>query len=155
MTPEQRSRCMSRIRGKDTVPELLVRRGLWKRGFRFRKTTRLPGRPDVIFPTERLAVFVDGCFWHACPKHGVMPTNNGPFWRQKIGDNVRRDRRTTRRLKAKGWIVMRFWEHEVHNRMDVVLDRISAKLRARRASLRPPSGGLETVPPTGSRAAAV
>src|SRR5687768_6561576 len=108
MTPEQRSRCMSRIRGSDTIPELLVRRGLWQRGLRFRKKTRLPGRPDVVFPTEQVAVFIDGCFWHACRLHGVMPSNNEAFWREKITANVRRDRSNTRALSTAGWIVLRF-----------------------------------------------
>ncbi len=91
MTTAQRSRCMSRIRGRDTHPELLVRKALWRRGFRFRLKNRLPGRPDIVFGSAKVAVFIDGCFWHACPEHGVKPSANARFWHSKLEGNVQRD----------------------------------------------------------------
>jgi len=144
LTAEQRSRCMSRIRGRDTGPELRVRSGLWRRALRFRTRTRLPGRPDVVFPTERVAVFIDGCFWHACRRHGVMPKTNTDFWKQKIADNVRRDRRNTRHLSADGWVVLRFWEHQVRNDLDAVLDRVQGRVVERRSTMRKAMPGVSS-----------
>lgn len=135
MTPEQRSRCMSRIRGSDTQPEMLVRRLLWGCGLRYRTKTRLPGRPDIVFPTEHVAVFIDGCFWHCCPEHGAKPSTNAAFWRKKLSGNVERDRRTQRLLSADGWVVLRFWEHDVDRRLKSVVERIRRRVVQRRATL--------------------
>lgn len=129
MTREQRSRCMSRIRGQNTGPELLVRRALWRLGLRYRVRSKLAGRPDLVFGPRRIAVFIDGCFWHACPEHGVKPKANGRFWREKLGANIQRDRRTTATLREAGWTVLRFWEHEVERDLEDVLARIGKALR--------------------------
>lgn len=126
MTPEQRSRCMSRIRGKDTGPELLLRKALWHTGFRYRLYAKLPGKPDLVFLRKKLAVFVDGCFWHGCPLHATRPKGNRPFWDRKLTGNVIRDRKITATLESTGWIVMRFWEHEVTDDIDNVVDQIRA-----------------------------
>ncbi len=136
MTPEQRSRCMSRIRSSDTKPEMIVRRALWRCGLRFRTKTRLPGRPDIVFPTERVAVFVDGCFWHCCPQHQVQPSTNAAFWQKKLSGNVERDRRTKQLLIADGWIVLRFWEHDVDLRAESVVRRIHRRVVQRRATVK-------------------
>ena len=141
MTAAQRSRCMSRIRGSDTKPEMIVRRALWRRGLRFRTKTRLPGRPDIVFPTERIAVFVDGCFWHCCPQHQVQPSTNAVFWQNKLSGNVERDRRTKRLLAAEGWIVLRFWEHDVDLRVETVVRRIHRRVLKRRATLKTRKAG--------------
>ena len=74
-----------------------------------------PGRPDIVFPKARVAVFIDGCFWHGCPEHGVKPKTNGPFWLAKLAKNKARDERIVAALTAEGWTVMRFWEHEIEN----------------------------------------
>src|SRR4051794_33740524 len=92
LNPEQRSRCMSRIKGKNTKPELMLRKALWAAGLRYRLHTRLPGRPDLTFSGSRVVVFVDGCFWHSCPKHRTTPKTNAAFWNAKIGRNTARDR---------------------------------------------------------------
>jgi DNA mismatch endonuclease, patch repair protein len=113
MTPEQRSRCMSRIRGSDTTVEVRFRRLLWRAGLRYTLRSALPGRPDLTFVAARVAVFVDGCFWHACPIHGVAPKSNADFWRAKIGRNKARDAEVNGLLKAEGWTVLRVWEHEI------------------------------------------
>lgn len=105
---------MSRIRGTDSAPELLLRRTLYREGLRYRLHWRTPcGKADLAFPGKRVAIFVDGCFWHGCPDHYVPPRSSRPFWSQKLRENVERDQRQTVRLEELGWTVLRFWEHEV------------------------------------------
>jgi DNA mismatch endonuclease, patch repair protein len=103
-------------RERDTAIEREIRSRLHARGLRFRVHRRLLAgsrrEVDVVFPGTRVAVFVDGCFWHGCPEHGTWPRNNAEFWRRKIEENVRRDRDTNARLAAEGWTVLRVWEHE-------------------------------------------
>ena len=113
---------------------MLVRRALWHCGLRFRTKTRLLGRPDIVFPTERVAVFIDGCFWHSCPQHAVQPSTNAAFWRKKISGNVERDRRNKRLLSGNGWIVLRFWEHDIELRLESVVSRIRRRVVKRRAT---------------------
>ncbi len=124
MTPEQRSRLMSRVRGRDTGLEMKLRKALWATGARYRLNLRLPGRPDICFPGAHVAVFVDGCFWHGCPVHGTWPATNPTFWRNKIENNIRRDRKVDSELRDSGWTVLRFWEHEVKADIPVVVSRV-------------------------------
>ena len=113
MTPEQRSRCMSKIRSAKTKPEMLLRQSLWREGLRFRVRSRLPGRPDIIFTRAKLAVFVDGCFWHSCPVHGTAPKSNQSYWDVKLAGNRARDERVSAEIAKVGWHCLRIWEHEV------------------------------------------
>jgi len=103
-------------RGKDTRPEIALRSALHRRGLRFFKNRRpLPDvrcRADIVFPGARVAVFVDGCFWHRCPVHGVSPTANRAYWHAKLDRNVARDRRNDGVLAEAGWRVVRVWEHD-------------------------------------------
>jgi DNA mismatch endonuclease (patch repair protein) len=103
-------------RGRDTRPEVALRSALHAQGLRFRKhVPPVPGlrcRADVVFPRQRVAVFVDGCFWHRCPDHGVSPKTNSPYWKAKLDRNVARDRRNDAALAAAGWTIVRVWEHE-------------------------------------------
>lgn len=119
LTPEQRQHNMRRIRGKNTGPELLVRRLLHKEGFRYRlHSSELPGRPDIVFPKMRKAVFVHGCFWHrheGCPK-AATPMTRAMFWQHKFKENVERDARAYRRLWHMGWKIFIVWECEVGDR---------------------------------------
>ncbi len=108
----QVARQMSRMPRKDTRPERILRSELHRRGLRFRTHVALPGRPDVIFTRAKLAVFVDGCFWHRCPEHGTAPKNNSTWWADKLEANVHRDARQTTQLADLGWAVLRIWEHE-------------------------------------------
>jgi DNA mismatch endonuclease, patch repair protein len=103
------------VRTSGTEAELLLRRALWHSGLRYRlRTTKaLPGKPDIVFPGARLAVFVDGCFWHGCPIHYQAPQANASFWCDKLAVNVARDRRVDKQLQALGWTVVRVWEHAV------------------------------------------
>lgn len=137
MTPEQRSRCMSRIRGRDTQPEVIIRRMLWSLGWRYRVNSKLPGKPDIVFTRQRLAVFIDGCFWHRCPLHFQAPATNARFWEVKIEGNVRRDREVVERLATAGWSVLRIWEHEAKTDPAEVVWAILERLREQTA----PSAG--------------
>ena len=112
LTPEQRRFVMSRIRGKDTKPEMLMRRGLHERGLRYKLHGKgIPGKPDMVFPRHRAVVFVHGCFWHG---HGCSlfkwPKTRAAFWKNKIGRNMERDRQALAALKADGWRVLLVWE---------------------------------------------
>lgn len=127
------SRYMAAIRSKDTVPEKMLRQALRELRIPFRTNDgRLPGTPDVSFPSARVAVFVDGCFWHACPKCYVRPSVNSQYWRNKAARNVRRDRRTGRRLRALGWSVLRIRECALERDVTSCVARIGRAL-ARRA----------------------
>jgi len=133
LTKAQRSRCMSAIRGKDTKPEILLRKALWHKGYRYRLKNRLLGRPDIVFPTERVAVFVDGCFWHGCPEHYQKPATNARFWQEKIRKNTLRDKDVNALLKSEGWKVLRFWEHAVKNNPEASARRVISALNSRRS----------------------
>ena len=117
MTPSSAevSERMSRVRNRDTSAEMAVRRELHRRGFRYRVNSRIPElgrtRPDIVFPREQIAIFVDGCFWHKCPEHATFPQSNAAWWAEKLKHNVQRDRKTDRNLVEKGWHVVRIWEH--------------------------------------------
>lgn len=112
LTPEERQRCMSKIRGQNTKPEIMLRKALFALGFRYRLHERkLPGTPDLVFPKYHAAVFVHGCFWHGhgCPLF-VIPKTNREFWETKIDGNRARDERAVGALCASGWRVMTVWE---------------------------------------------
>lgn len=132
-TKESRSYNMSRISGKDTKPEELVRKYLFSKGFRYRKNVRkLPGTPDLVLPKYRTVIFVNGCFWHGhegC-KYFVWPKSNAEFWRQKIETNISRDRRKEAQLRNMGWKVMIVWECELRPpKRQVTLERLESQLR--------------------------
>lgn len=107
---------MSVTRRKDTKPELDLRRILHARGLRYRVTYPVPGLPrrtiDVAFTRTKVAVFIDGCFWHGCPDHATQPRANSEWWARKLKANMTRDTDTSRFLREQGWTVVRFWEHE-------------------------------------------
>ena len=114
LTEEQRRLNMSRIRARDTGPELRLRKVLSRMGIRgYRLNYKLTGKPDLVFVGKRLVVFIDGCFWHKCPMHFTQPETRTEFWMNKIDSNVRRDNMVNAKLKEAGWLVMRFWEHEI------------------------------------------
>ena len=104
---------MSRMPRRDTSIELAVRRSLHAAGLRFRVHRRdLPGTPDIVLARARLAIFIDGCFWHACASHGSVPKNNRDWWSAKFAQNRERDRRKDADLTALGWLPVHYWEHE-------------------------------------------
>jgi DNA mismatch endonuclease (patch repair protein) len=141
LSPKQRSHCMSRIRGKDTTPERLVRKGLFALGFRYRLHQRnLPGCPDLVFSKYKAVIFVHGCFWH---NHDCelfqWPKANSGFWRNKITTNRANDGRNLTRLKTAGWRILIVWECSIRgkHRVDVpkVIDRVSHWLSSQRRTL--------------------
>lgn len=125
-----RSELMSRVSGKDSSAERALRSALHARGLRFRKHRRIEGvAADVVFSGPRVAVFVDGCFWHCCPKHATFPKTNQSYWLPKLAENKKRDRRQTARLRNAGWTVIRVWEHECLPPASRVVDRIEKACR--------------------------
>ncbi|MEO3798451.1 very short patch repair endonuclease [Nonomuraea sp. B1E8] len=114
---EGRSRNMRANRRSDTKPEVMLRSALHRLGYRYRKDLRLDlkgvkVRPDIVFTARKVAVFVDGCFWHVCPDHGRQPTTNEWYWTPKLRRNMERDQLVNTALEAAGWKVVRLWEHE-------------------------------------------
>jgi DNA mismatch endonuclease, patch repair protein len=125
-----RSEQMARIRGKDTSPERRLRFALWKAGLRYRLHRHVEGaRPDLVFLRERVAVFIDGCFWHGCPDHYVRPRSRDDFWATKLARNTSRDREQTGALEARGWRVCRIWEHVIFEDLDQAIREIQAAVR--------------------------
>ncbi len=127
--PEQRSRNMAAIRAKNTKPEIVVRRLLWEMGLRYRlHRIDLPGKPDIVMPGRKIAIFVHGCFFHMhkCRYGRVVPVTNAEFWQSKRSGNAARDRRNARQLRKLGWQVFTIWECETR-----ILDKLKNKLDAR------------------------
>lgn len=122
---------MSRILGRDTSPEIALRHALWRKGCRYRKNMRVFGfRPDLVFTRAKVAVFVDGCFWHGCPEHYVRPRGSNPeFWASKLRSNIERDEKQTRTLEQRGWRVSRLWEHEVRNYLTGAVEAVVQTVR--------------------------
>ena len=114
-TKKKRSEVMTRVRSRgNEATELALARWFRREGITgWRRNQRVFGKPDFVFWKERVAVFVDGCFWHGCPRHGTMPKQNGSFWRAKLARNKARDRLVARTLRSDGWKVVRIWEHEL------------------------------------------
>ena len=134
LTLSLRSHCMSRIRGKNTKPEILVRKGLHARGFRFRlHNKKLPGSPDIVLPKYGVAIMVNGCFWHGhkgC-RYATKPKINIEFWETKIAGNQHRDEVTAAHLEALGWTVITVWECELRGKLEsnARLDKLADEIR--------------------------
>ncbi len=127
---------MKTQRRRDTLPERALRSELWARGLRYRVDIGITGRRrrvDIAFPRSRVAVFVDGCFWHRCPEHGTVPKANRAWWIDKLEANVRRDRDTDIELDTAGWLVVRVWEHEMPS---AAAERVEAAVRSRSSGRR-------------------
>jgi len=131
LSPSQRKLNMSHIRGKNTGPEIKLRKLLWTRGVRgYRIHYNLPGKPDIVFTKKKIVIFVDGCFWHKCPICFQEPDTRKEFWMKKIGTNVDRDLKITKQLQEEGWTVLRFWEHEIRKTPDDVVEKIIQRLKS-------------------------
>ncbi|MEU5925407.1 very short patch repair endonuclease [Streptomyces antimycoticus] len=130
-----RRRNMQAIRARDTKPERVIRQLLHAQGFRYRVAARplahLRRTADIVFRPVRVAVFIDGCYWHGCPEHYVSPKTNPGYWSEKVARNIARDRDTDKNLTEAGWLVLRFWEHEPSG---TCADKIAATVIARRAT---------------------
>jgi DNA mismatch endonuclease (patch repair protein) len=136
-TTAKRSEVMSRIRGRGNRETELVLVAIFRRqGISgWRRNWPVFGRPDFVFPRERVAVFVDGCFWHGCPRHYNVPANNAAFWRRKRLVNRRRDRQVDRTLRKSGWRVVRIWEHALRDESRVAT-RVRRVLEGERSKIR-------------------
>ena len=132
MTESQRHKCMSHIRSKDTMPEVVLRRELHRRGFRFRKNVRsLPGTPDIVLPKYRTCIFVNGCFWHGhkgCRYYSI-PKTNADFWKDKVKRNIERDALNIQNLEALSWHVITVWECELKpKQLQATMGRVVSEL---------------------------
>lgn len=112
MDAAARSRLMSKIKSQGTSPEMALRQALWHSGIRYRVQYGNE-KIDIAFPGKKLAVFVDGCFWHSCPIHGHIPKSNINYWKPKLERNIERAKAKDMRLMESGWVVLHFWEHEI------------------------------------------
>lgn len=128
-----KSQQMARVRSKDTGLEMRLRRALWAAGLRYRIRPALPGTPDVAFPRARVAIFMDGCFWHGCPEHYTAPAANADFWQRKLERNIHRDAWVIEELSALGWTSLRIWEHEISADLGAVVARVATKVRGVKA----------------------
>jgi DNA mismatch endonuclease, patch repair protein len=125
-TKRKRSEVMSRIRGRGNKETELALAGLFRKHCvtGWRRNQPVFGKPDFVFPNARVAVFVDGCFWHACPKHSNMPANNRTFWKKKLASNKLRDLTVNKTLRKAGWRVVRIWQHELTKSPQRSVERI-------------------------------
>jgi DNA mismatch endonuclease (patch repair protein) len=140
----KRSEIMSRIRSSGTKPEArlfaILREILGKSRRVDLNVAGLPGRPDIVVPSLRLVIFMDGCFYHCCPQHGHMPKSNGHYWLPKLARNLRRDRISRRRLRRLGYSVWRVWEHDLRTtRLQRTIDRLRSRINRRLSDLQSPN----------------
>ena len=132
LTPEQRRKNMQRIRSVGTMPERIVMQELKRKKIYFASNVKnLPGKPDIVFRRKRVAVFIDSDFWHGHKTRFIMPKVNKAYWKVKIQRNQDRDRRVTRLLNGQGWKVLRFWEHNVKKKTNVVIEQIMQTLNGK------------------------
>ncbi|QVY62607.1 very short patch repair endonuclease [Cytobacillus gottheilii] len=128
LTKQQRSNNMRAIKSQSML-ENAVTKALWKRGFRFRKNTKMFGKPDISIKKYKIVIFIDSCFWHCCPIHGNMPNSNQEYWTKKLARNVSRDQEVNQFYTEKGWNVMRIWEHEFKKNFDNAVNSIADFIR--------------------------
>jgi DNA mismatch endonuclease (patch repair protein) len=129
LTKEQRAYNMSKIQGKNTQPEIKLRKLLWSDGVRgYRIHYNLPGKPDIVFTKKKIAIFIDGCFWHKCPICFQEPETRKEFWMGKIQSNIDRDKKVDEQLKNDGWTVIRIWEHVIKKEPEKAIKKIIALL---------------------------
>lgn len=145
LTPTQRHKNMQNIRSKETIIEMRVRSELRRRGLRFRKNVpNMIGKPDIVFPSSKVAVFLDSCFWHQCPYHANLPLIRRKYWIPKLERNKERAKEVNRQIRKKGWTVLRFWEHQIKNHFDECINKV-AKVVKSRETLRKSTSKFVTV----------
>ncbi len=133
LSKEQRKRCMSHVRGKNTKPEVMVRQFLFAQGFRYRLYRKdLPGKPDIVLPKYKTVIFIHGCFWHGLPgcKYATIPEANHDFWFAKISGNIERDKSNYAKLNELGWKVIEIWQCELKPKFrEQTLNNLLTELR--------------------------
>jgi DNA mismatch endonuclease, patch repair protein len=131
-TKQKRSEVMSRIRGKNTKPEMILRSELFKRGFRFRVHRKdLPGKPDIVLQKYKTIIFVHGCFWHfhkEC-KEGRIPSSNSSFWKEKLIKNIAKDKKDKKECEALGWNVIIVWECEIEKKLNETIEKLIVNIK--------------------------
>ncbi|MGA2668823.1 MAG: very short patch repair endonuclease [Ignavibacteria bacterium] len=133
LSHSDRRKNMQNIRSTNTLMELSVRSALHKKGLRFRKYSKyLVGKPDIVFSKPKVVVFLDSCFWHKCRYHFIEPKSNRKYWIPKLNRNKERAKEVNKLLRNDGWIVLRFWEHQVKNDLDVVISKIYKEVKKRK-----------------------
>ena len=126
-TTSERSEIMRRIKSKDTAPEIALRKALWNEGFRYRKNySKLPGKPDIVYIKQKLAIFIDGGFWHGYnwEKKKAQIKSNRSYWIKKIERNIERDKEVNNQLNSQGWKVIRFWDFDIKKNIDNCIENI-------------------------------
>lgn len=130
LSKKQRSYCMSQIKAKNTKPEIIFRKYIWSKGIKnFIVKNRFTGKPDLVFTKKKIAVFIDGCFWHKCPKCYIKPKSNKSFWNSKIKQNLKRDAVVNKSLKSEGWNILRFWEHDTNKNINSCYKSLLKRLK--------------------------
>ena len=126
---EIRSKNMRAVKSKNTKPELTLRSALWNRGWRYNIHVKdITGKPDIVFRKYKLLIFVDGCFWHKCPRCFKLPKSNVEFWDEKLRKNVERDEKYNEILENEGYTILRFWEHEIKEETNSVVGKIELNI---------------------------
>jgi DNA mismatch endonuclease (patch repair protein) len=129
---EKRSEIMSKVRSKDTKPEMLVRSSLHALGYRYRLHVKeLPGNPDIVLPKYHTVIFVHGCFWHQHPgcNKASLPKANSEFWKRKLNDNINRDNKVCQKLKVSGWNIITLWECEIERNIRAIISQVDRQLK--------------------------
>lgn len=124
-TKDQRIKNMKAIKSQSQL-ENKVSMALWHRGFRFRKNTKLFGKPDITIQKYKIVIFIDSCFWHVCPEHSNIPKSNQDYWIKKLNRNQERDREVNKYYIENGWSILRIWEHELKRDFDGTIEKISS-----------------------------
>lgn len=125
---DKRSKIMSKVKSKNTSLELKLRKELWNRELRYRIHYPIKGKPDVVFPKQKIAVFIDGDFWHGYNWKKLKNNLKNDFWKNKIKNNIKRDKKTNKILKEEGWKVIRFWGHDIHKNLKECIEKIQKEL---------------------------
>jgi DNA mismatch endonuclease, patch repair protein len=128
VSKEKRSQVMSKVRSKNTKLELSFRKKLWNKGFRYRLHYKITGKPDLVFVSKKVAVFIDSCFWHKCPLHHRQPGSNKDYWILKFKRNEERAKEVNKKLKKEGWKVIRIWEHAIKNNQEKCIKKVIKNL---------------------------
>lgn len=129
VSKKKRSEIMSKVKSKDSKIEVDFRKAIWKKGFRYRKNpTKYFGKPDIVLPKHKTAIFIDSCFWHGCKRHCRLPSARKKYWTTKIERNKERDKKVNRHYRKMGWKIIRVWEHEIKN-TDSIICKISKSLK--------------------------
>lgn len=129
-----RSNLMAKIGSKDTIPEMIIRRELWHNGLRYRVQYGKE-KIDIAFPSKKLAIFVDGCFWHSCPIHGHLPKSNTGYWKTKLISNKQRALSKDDRLEKLGWKILHLWEHEIISNSSLCVVKVQSIINMKRNDL--------------------